>query len=148
MISTEHTDHFNLNRFIEAQNSDFNKALDEIKQGKKSSHWMWYIFPQFKGLGSSSDSSHYAIKSKEEAQAYLNHSILGQRLVEITSELLKLENLSACSIFGYPDDVKLNSSMTLFNAVQNETKVFELVLDKYFFSEKCEKTLRYLEELK
>lgn len=148
MTNYEKADLFILSRFLEAQKFSYYKALEEIKLGKKQSHWMWYIFPQFKGLGSSSDSSHYAIKSKEEAQAYLNHSILGQRLVEITSELLKLENLSACSIFGYPDDVKLNSSMTLFNAVQNETKVFELVLDKYFFSEKCEKTLRYLEELK
>lgn len=145
MISTEHTDHFNLNRFIEAQNSDFNKALDEIKQGKKRSHWMWFVFPQFKGLGTSYNSVHYAIKSREEAQAYLNDPILSQRLIEITSEFLNLENKSAYSIFGSPDDMKLKSSMTLFNAVQNETKVFELVLDKYFFGSKCEHTLRYLE---
>ena len=145
MISTEHTDHFNLNRFIEAQNSDFNKALDEIKQGKKSSHWMWYIFPQFKGLGSSSTSEMFAIKSIAESQAYIKQPILGPRLVEITSVLLNLESLSAYSIFGSPDDMKLKSSMTLFNAVQNETKVFELVLDKYFFGSKCEHTLRYLE---
>jgi uncharacterized protein (DUF1810 family) len=145
VISTEHTDHFNLNRFIEAQNSDFNKALDEIKQGKKRSHWMWFVFPQFKGLGTSYNSVHYAIKSREEAQAYLNDPILSQRLIEITSEFLNLENKSAYSIFGSPDDMKLKSSMTLFNAVQNETKVFELVLDKYFFGSKCEHTLRYLE---
>ena len=145
MISTEHTDHFNLNRFIEAQNSDFNKALDEIKQGKKSSHWRWFVFPQFKGLGTSYNSVHYAIKSREEAQAYLNDPILSQSLIEITSEFLNLENKSAYSIFGSPDDMKLKSSMTLFNAVQNETKVFELVLDKYFFGSKCEHTLRYLE---
>ena len=145
MISTEHTDHFHLNRFIEAQNSDFNKALDEIKQGKKRSHWMWFVFPQFKGLGTSYNSVHYAIKSREEAQAYLNDPILSQRLIEITSEFLNLENKSAYSIFGSPDDMKLKSSMTLFNAVQNETKVFELVLDKYFFGSKCEHTLRYLE---
>lgn len=148
MTNYEKADLFILSRFLEAQNFSYYKALEEIKLGKKQSHWMWYIFPQFKGLGSSSNSTHYAIKSKEEAQAYLNHSILGQRLIEITTELLKLENLSAYSIFGSPDDVKLKSSMTLFNAVQNETKLFELVLDKYFFSEKCEKTLRYLEELK
>jgi len=145
VISTEHTDHFNLNRFIDAQNSDFNKALDEIKQGKKRSHWMWFVFPQFKGLGTSYNSVHYAIKSREEAQAYLNDPILSQRLIEITSEFLNLENKSAYSIFGSPDDMKLKSSMTLFNAVQNETKVFELVLDKYFFGSKCEHTLRYLE---
>lgn len=134
MTSFEITHAFNLDRFLEQQKFHFNQALFEIKIGKKQSHWMWYIFPQFIGLGSSSNSTHYAIKSKEEAQAYLNHSILGQRLVEITSELLKLENLSAYSIFGSPDDVKLKSSMTLFNAVQHETKVFEWVLDKYFFS--------------
>lgn len=144
MISTEHTDHFNLNRFIEAQNSDFNKALDEIKQGKKSSHWMWYIFPQFKGLGSSSTSEMFAIKSIAESQAYIKQPILGPRLVEITSVLLNLESLSAYSIFGSPDDMKLKSSMTLFNAVQNETNIFELTLDKYFFGTKCEKTIRYL----
>ena len=146
MISTEHTDHFNLNRFIEAQNSDFNKALDEIKQGKKSSHWMWYIFPQFKGLGSSSTSQMFAIKSIAESQAYIKQPILGPRLVEITSVLLNLESLSAYSIFGSPDDLKLKSSMTLFNAVQNETNIFELTLDKYFFGTKCEKTIRYLSE--
>lgn len=146
MISTEHTDHFNLNRFIEAQNSDFNKALDEIKQGKKRSHWMWFVFPQFKGLGSSSTSEMFAINSIAEAQAYIKQPILGPRLVEITSVLLNLESHSADSIFGSPDDLKLKSSMTLFNAVQNETNIFELTLDKYFFGTKCEKTLRYLSE--
>jgi uncharacterized protein (DUF1810 family) len=146
VISTEHTDHFNLNRFIEAQNSDFNKALDEIKQGKKRSHWMWFVFPQFKGLGSSSTSEMFAIKSIAEAQAYIKQPILGPRLVEITSVLLNLESHSADSIFGSPDDLKLKSSMTLFNAVQNETNIFELTLDKYFFGTKCEKTLRYLSE--
>jgi len=146
VISTEHTDHFNLNRFIEAQNSDFNKALDEIKQGKKSSHWMWFVFPQFKGLGSSSTSEMFAINSIAEAQAYIKQPILGPRLVEITSVLLNLESHSADSIFGSPDDLKLKSSMTLFNAVQNETNIFELTLDKYFFGTKCEKTLRYLSE--
>jgi len=146
VISTEHTDHFNLNRFIEAQNSDFNKALDEIKQGKKRSHWMWFVFPQFKGLGSSSTSEMFAINSIAEAQAYIKQPILGPRLVEITSVLLNLESHSADSIFGSPDDLKLKSSMTLFNAVQNETNIFELTLDKYFFGTKCEKTLRYLSE--
>lgn len=146
MISTEHTDHFNLNRFIEAQNSDFNKALDEIKQGKKRSHWMWFVFPQFKGLGSSSTSEMFAINSIAEAQAYIKQPILGPRLVEITLVLLNLESHSADSIFGSPDDLKLKSSMTLFNAVQNETNIFELTLDKYFFGTKCEKTLRYLSE--
>jgi uncharacterized protein (DUF1810 family) len=139
------TDSFNLNRFIEPQNLHFNQALAEIQLGKKQSHWMWYIFPQFKGLGSSYNSVHYAIKSREEAQAYLNYTILSERLIEITSELLNLENQSAYSVFGSPDDMKLKSSMTLFNAVQNETKVFELVLDKYFFGSKCEHTLTYLE---
>jgi uncharacterized protein (DUF1810 family) len=146
VISTEHTDHFNLNRFIEAQNSDFNKALDEIKQGKKRSHWMWFVFPQFKGLGSSSTSEMFAINSIAEAQAYIKQPILGPRLVEITLVLLNLESHSADSIFGSPDDLKLKSSMTLFNAVQNETNIFELTLDKYFFGTKCEKTLRYLSE--
>lgn len=146
MIYSEYTDAFNLNRFIEAQNSYFSKALDEIKQGKKRSHWMWFVFPQFKGLGTSYNSVHYAIKSRKEANAYLNDPILGSRLVEITSVLLNLESLSAYAIFGSPDDLKLKSSMTLFNAVQNETNIFQLTLDKYFFGSKCERTLRYLSE--
>ncbi|MBM3185230.1 MAG: DUF1810 domain-containing protein [Bacteroidetes bacterium] len=146
-------DPFNLNRFLLAQIQEeksygYDDALREIKLGKKQTHWMWYIFPQFIGLGTSYDSTRYAIKSREEALAYVNHPILGQRLIEISTVLLNIENLSAYSIFDSPDDVKLKSSMTLFNAVQNEKKVFELVLDKYYFSSKCEKTLRYLGELK
>jgi uncharacterized protein (DUF1810 family) len=149
-MNTELTDPFNLNRFLLAQvphleQTSFHDALAEIQLGKKQSHWMWYIFPQYKGLGTSYNSVHYAIKSREEAQAYLNDPVLSQRLIEITSEFLNLENKSAYSVFGSPDDMKLKSSMTLFNAVQNETKVFELVLDKYFFGSKCEHTLRYLE---
>ncbi|MFM7682256.1 MAG: DUF1810 domain-containing protein [Bacteroidota bacterium] len=146
-------DHFNLNRFLLAQIQEeksygYDDALREIKLGKKQTHWMWYIFPQFIGLGTSYDSTRYAIKSREEALAYLNHPILGQRLIEISTVLLNIENQSAYSIFDSPDDVKLKSSMTLFNSVQNEKKVFELVLDKYYFSSKCVKTLRYLGVLK
>lgn len=138
-------DSHDLNRFLEAQTYSYNQALKEIYNGRKRSHWMWYIFPQFKGLGLSETSLTYAIKSREEAQAYLNHPVLGQRLIEISSVILNLENQSASSIFDSPDDLKLKSSMTLFNAIQNEIKVFELVLDKYFDGSKCEKTLRYLE---
>src|SRR4051812_9636570 len=109
-----------LQRFIDAHNEDFKLALSEIKAGKKRSHWMWYIFPQLRGLGFSDTSKYYAIESEEEAKEFLNHPELGQNLISITSELLKLNHKNATSIFGTPDDTKLFSSMTLFSIVSQE----------------------------
>jgi uncharacterized protein (DUF1810 family) len=135
------TDKFNLNRFLEAQSSSYNIALFEIKNGRKSSHWMWYIFPQIYGLGNSTTSKMYAIKSEEEARYYLNHPILGKRLIEITEEILFIKNKTAIDILGSPDDLKLKSSMTLFHSIQAENKLFWSVLEKYFDGSQCNRTL-------
>jgi uncharacterized protein (DUF1810 family) len=121
-----------LKRFIDAQERDYEIALAEIKNGRKRSHWMWYIFPQVKGLGFSSTSQHYGIANLKEAEAYLRHPVLGPRLIAISNELLNLENKNATDIFGNPDDMKLRSAMTLFAAVKDSDPVFQQVLDKYF----------------
>lgn len=131
-----------LNRFIKAQERDFEQALSEIKAGRKVSHWMWYIFPQFKGLGFSETSKFYSIQSLKEAMEYLNHPILGSRLRQITNELILLNENDAYKIFGSPDDLKLKSSMTLFSAIDNsEEKLFKKVLEKYFNGEPDNKTI-------
>ncbi|RZA02912.1 MAG: DUF1810 domain-containing protein [Sphingobacteriaceae bacterium] len=122
----------NLQRFIAAQQTDYYTALSEIKQGRKRSHWMWYIFPQIAGLGFSETSRYYALKSLDEAQAYLNNPILGTRLIEICTELLKLPTNNATQIFGTPDDMKLRSCATLFAALSNTNPVYQQVLDKFF----------------
>ena len=124
--------HYKLQRFIDAQEHSFEIALKEIKNGKKTSHWMWFIFPQYKGLGRSEISIKYSIKSKEEAIAYIEDDILGNRLIEICEALLKIENKTVSEIFGSPDNLKLKSSMSLFTLIQNENNVFQNVLDKYF----------------
>ena len=136
----------NLERFISAQESDYAIALSEIKGGRKRSHWIWYIFPQIQGLGYSSMAQFYAIKDKEEAIAYLKHSILGKRLVEITEALLDLQENNASLIMGYPDDLKLKSSMTLFYVVSAQD-IFKKVLDKYFSGELDQKTISILESV-
>lgn len=137
-------DKYFLNRFIEAQSSIYENAFNEIKNGKKSSHWMWYIFPQYKGLGFSSISKKYAINSIDEGKSFLEHPILFKRLKEITTAFLAINDKSALDILGSPDDLKMKSSMTLFNAIQNETNVFDAVLEKYYEGVQCEKTLYFL----
>ena len=134
---------YNLERFVNAQENSYKVALKEIQNGKKNSHWMWFIFPQVNGLGMSSISREYSIKNKQEAKDYLDHNILGNRLIEITSTLMKIEQKSARSIFGYPDDLKLKSSMTLFKIISPENKLFSDVLVKYFNGEVCEHTEKY-----
>jgi uncharacterized protein (DUF1810 family) len=109
---------------------------------------MWYIFPQVDGLGYSATSKHYAIKSMEEARAYLNHPVLGSRLLECADAVLAIEGRSASDILGYPDDLKLQSSMTLFASVAGPDSVFVRVLDKYFQGERDVRTLQLLEPLK
>lgn len=135
---------YNLERFLDAQQNDYATALSEIKSGKKESHWMWYIFPQVMGLGYTSTSIHYSIKDLEEAKAYLDHPVLGKRLIEISNALLSLETNDARQVFGSPDNMKLKSSMTLFSLVTNADKVFEKVLDKFFSGKKDEKSLMLL----
>ena len=137
-------DEHNLQRFIDAQKRDYDAALSEIKNGRKRSHWMWYIFPQIEGLGYSETSRYYAIKNLDEAEAYVSHPLLRKRLIDICQELLQLQSNNAGSIFGSPDDMKLKSSMTLFSAVSHADPVFEAVLDKFFGGSKDNITLRIL----
>ena len=136
---------FNLNRFISAQEEVYDRVVKELKNGSKRSHWMWYIFPQLDGLAQSTTSKYYAIKSREEAVAYLNHPVLGSRLNECANMVLDVEEKTVSEIFGYPDDLKLKSSMTLFSEVATDS-VFARVLDKYFQGERDSKTLELLKE--
>jgi uncharacterized protein (DUF1810 family) len=131
-MSSDDPDRFDLKRFVRAQESDYKRALEEIAAGRKRSHWMWYIFPQFAGLGLSSTSRHYAIGSLDEARAYLADPILGPRLIECAGATLSVKGRSALDIFGSPDDMKLRSSVTLFSLVSPENSVFHRVLEKYF----------------
>ena len=121
-----------LSRFLKAQEHDYEHALGEIRAGRKRSHWMWYIFPQIQGLGFSSTAQYYAICDLQEAKDYLAHPVLGARLKEISSALLDLEGLSASEIFGYPDDLKLRSCMTLFRMADLNEPIFLEVLEKYY----------------
>ena len=134
-----------LSRFLTAQKSDYEIALAEIKNGRKTSHWMWYIFPQIAGLGLTDTSRFYSIKDSEEAAEYLEHPVLGKRLIEISKELLKLKSNNARMIFGVPDDMKLRSSMSLFASMPGTNPVFQLVLDKFFDGEPDPKTMRILD---
>ncbi len=133
-----------LDRFIKAQQNDYATALSEIKSGKKRSHWMWYIFPQLKGLGMSETARYYGIQDKQEATDYLQNNVLGKRIIEISEALMSLTNDDAHQIFGSPDDIKLKSSMTLFAALPNTHPVFEQVLSKFYDGEKDQKTLQLL----
>lgn len=123
-----------IERFVKAQESDYAGALQEIKNGRKRSHWMWYIFPQLKGLGRSETAKYYGIENRAEAEAYLAHPVLGARLLEISEELLKLDGNEPIVVFGRPDNMKLKSSMTLFYLVSGN-EIFKAVLDKYFEGE-------------
>jgi uncharacterized protein (DUF1810 family) len=137
-------DRFELERFTRGQEGIFERALGELKGGQKRSHWMWFIFPQIAGLGHSSTSRYYAIKSRGEADAYLNHPVLGPRLVECAEALLAIEGRTASAIMGYPDDLKLRSCMTLFERVAGPGSVFSRVLEKYYAGGRDERTLRLL----
>jgi uncharacterized protein (DUF1810 family) len=121
-----------LDRFVSAQDGVYPDALAEIRAGRKRTHWMWFVFPQFAGLGSSSTAQRYAIASLDEARAYLAHPILGPRLRECVAALLAVEGRSAADIFGFPDDLKLRSSMTLFAEAADDPAAFEAVLDRYY----------------
>ena len=127
-----------------SERDDYASALAEIRSGRKRTHWMWYIFPQFEGLGFSSTSRRFSIKSREEAEAYLRHPVLGPRLVECAEAALGVEGRSAHEIFGSPDDMKLRSCATLFAVVSPAGSVFHRLLEKYFHSEPDGETLRLL----
>ena len=140
------TDPHNLSRFVHAQEDDYDTALSEIRGGQKRSHWMWYIFPQFDGLGFSAMSKRYAIKSLAEAEAYLRHPILGPRLLACAEAALAVEGRSASEVFGSPDDMKLRSCATLFARVSPSGSVFVRLLEKYFRGERDDKTVRLMAE--
>lgn len=134
----------NLQRFLDAQKSSYQTALTEIKNGKKRSHWMWYIFPQIQGLGFSETSKFYAIKDVSEAEAYLQHPVLGARLIEISKVAAELSSSNAMQVFGSPDDMKLKSSMTLFAALDDPNPVFQAVLNKFFGGKTDGQTLKMI----
>jgi len=138
-------DLFNLTRFVEAQETVFDSALSEIRAGRKQTHWMWFIFPQLRGLGQSHTSQIYGISGLGEARAYLWHEVLGPRLITICEAVLAVAGKSATDIFGKPDDIKLRSSATLFARVSGPDSVFREVLDKYFDGEPDPKTLQLLD---
>jgi uncharacterized protein (DUF1810 family) len=137
-------DPHDLDRFVQAQAGDHERALAEIRSGRKRSHWMWYVFPQLDGLGVSPTSRHYAIRSLAEARAYLSHPVLGPRLVECVEAALGVEGRSALEIFGSPDEMKLRSCATLFSCVSPPGSVFERLLDRYFGGRRDDRTLRLL----
>ena len=134
----------NLDRFIEAQTSSYQAALTEMRNGRKRSHWMWFIFPQIQGLGFSETARFYAIHDLSEAEEYTRHPVLGPRLVEVSTALLEVQSSNASAIMGSPDDLKLKSSMTLFAAVPGADPVFRAVLKKFFGGAQDEKTLRII----
>lgn len=136
--------HTSLNRFLDAQSTSYEQALSEIKSGHKRSHWMWFIFPQLQGLGYSETARFYAINDLQEAELYLQHPVLGPRLIEISKAMLALEGKTANQVLGNPDDLKLKSSMTLFAAVPGADPVFKAVLDKYYRGEEDQRTLQLL----
>lgn len=137
-------DPFNLERFVTAQRGTYPDALNELRHGQKDGHWMWFIFPQIQGLGSSEMAKRYAIEGLSEANAYLQHSILGQRLSECSKAILAIDGYSATDIFGYPDDAKLKSSMTLFAQAGEPDSIFSKVLAKYFDGQMDARTIEIL----
>ena len=139
-------DPFRLNRFVDAQDGVYAQALAEIRSGRKRTHWMWFVFPQLKGLGASAMAQHFGISGLDEATAYLEHPVLGPRLVECVESLNSLPDQSASEIFGYPDDLKLRSCATLFASASSTGSVFERLLEKYFAGQRDERTLALLRE--
>lgn len=137
-------DAFDLQRFLQAQERDHEAVLDELRAGRKRSHWIWYVFPQIAGLGSSAMSQKYAISSCEEARAYAEHPVLGPRLRECTQLVLDVQGRTAEQIFPYPDDLKFRSCMTLFARCAADPALFRAALDKYFGGEPDPRTLEIL----
>ena len=136
---------YDLNRFLQAQKDDYERALSEIESGYKRTHWMWYIFPQLDGLAFSATAERYSIKSIEEARAYLDHPALGPRLVQCAEAVIGVEGRSATQIFGSPDDLKLRSCATLFAYVSPAGSVFERLIEKLYQGEPDDKTLKLLQ---
>ena len=135
---------YDLSRFLEAQNNSYDTALREIRAGRKRSHWMWYIFPQIQGLGYSAMAQHYAIRDLGEAREYVQHPLLGPRLIEISEALLSLDESDPRRVMGSPDDLKLRSCMTLFQCAAPDQPVFGKVLDKFYGGQPDGRTLEIL----
>ena len=138
------SDPYDLDRFVRAQETNYTQALSELRSGRKRTHWMWYVFPQLEGLGSSPTAGRYAISGLAEAKAYLAHPVLGPRLVECAEAVLQHAALTASAMFGYPDDMKLRSSATLFARVSPAGSVFHRILDAFFQGRLDEVTLSLL----
>ena len=138
-------DQYNLNRFIEAQMTTYEGAMLELARGRKESHWVWYIFPQIKGLGRSDTAKLYSIKSLEEGRSYLEHSVLGPRLIKACEILLSLKDTSMDEVMGFPDDLKLLSSVTLFEAISEPNSIFTKIIEIYFDDERDKTSLEILE---
>lgn len=145
VVNAVNNDPYDLARFVSAQNNSFDQAFTEVKNGRKSSHWMWYIFPQLRGLGRSSMSQYYGISGAKEASAYLNHDLLGSRLIAICEALLSVEGRSATDIFGKPDDMKLLSCATLFAYVAGADSIFDKILEKYYDDGVDQRTVQMLQ---
>lgn len=145
MNTTE--DKYDLNRFLKAQETNYQNALQELKNGRKRTHWIWYILPQIDGLGHSKMNSFYSIKSEDEALAYYNHPVLGSRLIEICNVILSIDKNNPLDVFGYPDELKVKSCMTLFSSVSNND-IFQKILDKFYNGLKDDLTLNSLKSLK
>jgi uncharacterized protein (DUF1810 family) len=138
------TDPFDLKRFVDAQDRVYDTVVDELRDGRKRSHWMWFVFPQLRGLGSSPTAERYGISSLDEARAYLRHEVLGPRLRECTRLVNQVRDRSAAEIFGSPDDLKLRSSMTLFARAADDNGDFLALLDKYYGGQQDQLTLKLL----
>jgi uncharacterized protein (DUF1810 family) len=137
-------DQYDLQRFVDAQDQEYKSVCSELRNGIKQGHWMWYIFPQIRGLGSSSLSIKFAISSREEAQAYLKHPVLGERLRECTGLVLKTRSPSIKDIFGSPDDLKFRSSMTLFAKIARNNKIFVDAIERFYYGKFDPLTLKWL----
>lgn len=137
-------DPYNLQRFVDAQKAVYEQVCEELRRGRKTGHWMWFIFPQIRGLGHSETSRHFAISSRGEAVAYLEHAVLGPRLRDCSRLVMRVEGKRIDEILGYPDDLKFKSSMTLFARATGENAVFVAALEKYFGGEFDELTLELL----
>ncbi|MCI5221086.1 MAG: DUF1810 domain-containing protein [Candidatus Electrothrix sp. AR4] len=142
------SDKFSLQRFVNAQNPVLEQVVQELRQGRKQTHWMWFVFPQVFGLGCSAIAERYAIRSMAEATAYLDHPILGNRLLECVALTRKIEQKNAKEVFGYPDDLKFRSSLTLFRETAKEESLFSDALEKYFAGEHDTRTLEILRSWK
>jgi len=139
------SDPYDLQRFVDAQESVIDDVRAELSAGRKRTHWMWFVFPQIAGLGHSAMAQHYAISSRDEARAYLAHPVLGARLVELTRIVNGVQGRGVSDIFGYPDDMKFHSSMTLFAHTADDAEVFNEALRRYFEGRDDEATLSRLQ---